>query len=388
MSTHKKTSNSPWPNLFSVPHLALAGAVLSAACLGGAALLDEPVQPSETRSMKAKCQDSPPRHVTASATFQTDIKSRTGIHIINGDRFLVDMKDGEVLKVVINGQEVPLDRVHTENGRMIVFDEDGNELKSMHLLTRELDRDFMFKIMRKFDAKMSDMIDVQAGGGYWVSTGRPDFTPPPVMIGIHTRHTDPALEHHLGLEPNTTVMVSTLHKGLPAELAGLTQYDIILSFDDTSPVSRQMIFEKLREKEPGENLEMTVIQKGETMTFTLELEPFDFERMRNAERIGSDSRRNRRSRMSFNWREENEFGQSNRIIFSPRDLTIFTLPSGQDMFSNPEEIRMLLRGFNLPKSTQKAKVILRLEGSSREMRKDIERLKDPLPDSEKSDQQE
>ena len=147
-------------------------------------------------------------------------------------------------------------------------------------------------------------------------------------------------------EAGATVMIAGLYEGLPAHRAGIRQYDILLSLNGETPVTRPIIFQTLRELEPGSEIELTVIQAGETIELTVTLEAFDSRRMRQATLIGES----RRGRMRGTLRPSFSTGMSFQdLVIAPDSSMYRFLPLGSIVQMN-EEIRYLLRKLNKIKS--------------------------------------
>lgn len=295
-----------------------------------------------------KTGESPEHYSTVKSQFFVKDDEKVSANIwyftSTGERFLMDVAKNQVIRAEINGVSIPQGRIRFEDGRVILTDETGHEIQTFHLLSKGLNEKFMINFTSVSEQFSEVMYD-----GAWLSRfpenvmkGMRSFQRPKVMLGIHTEPTSPALEHHLNLEAGSTVMIAGLYEEFPAHQAGIQRYDILLSFDGHSPVTRASIFRVLRERDPGSEIELTVIQAGETKKLSITLEVFDFERMRHATLIGERSRR--RFRGSLRPTLAGVIGSPNIVIAPDRSMFMFLQ---QEM--NPHmnaEIHLLLKKLN------------------------------------------
>ncbi len=181
----------------------------------------------------------------------------------------VRVENGETT-VIVDGEEVAHDRFRTEDGNVIVFDKDGNEIKSLKLFMNDGDHDFFMAL---------------PGGkeGFQWPVGRPHAN---VMLGVHLADPGAALRKHLRLEPGEGSMIRGLYKGLPAERAGLQQYDVIIAIDGEPVDSSGTILETLAEAEAGDEVTLSVVQNGRHKQFTVTLDAFDAAKMEPTNLIG------------------------------------------------------------------------------------------------------
>jgi hypothetical protein len=195
-----------------------------------------------------------------------------GAAVTIADQHTIEVRiDDDDITVKVDGKEVPADRIKKQGGRIIILDEDGGEIES---------------------------IRIGAGGdedlfwNYWVQRDVPEdaklvtVDEPKVMIGIHLDEPDDALRCHLKLEPGTTTLIKALHKGLPAEQAGLGEFDVITKIDGKAPADPASLRAALAEKEPGDVIRLRVIHEGTPTVVRVTLAPYDAQAMAEAELIG------------------------------------------------------------------------------------------------------
>jgi hypothetical protein len=188
--------------------------------------------------------------------------------------FVVKVEDGEVT-VTVDGEDLPSNRFHTDDGRIIILDEDGNEVKSFDVMLGHGGDEMHLQWLG--DKPFVELEDLHLEHA------------PNVMIGVHLDEPMEALQYHLRLEPGETTMISGLYKGLPAHQAGLERFDIIVAVDGIRPANPKSIIDALADREPGDEVTFSVIQKGRTKEFSVTLEPFDRARMKREALIGGNS---------------------------------------------------------------------------------------------------
>lgn len=307
-------------------------------------------------------------------------------------RFTVQTENGDSVLVEIDGIPVPDDRIHRKNGKLVIFDEEGNEIQTLHLFSK-FSHEFMFKMMSRGEPRSRSM-----GFGFpsnpelmglaeQFTTFEFEYVPPNVMLGIFTEETSPALEKHLGLEVDATVTITGLNEGLPAHQAGLEVHDIILSVDGRQPVSKHVIYEVLMEKTEGETLELSIIQAGEKKSYFVTLESFDRKRMRDANLIGSHPYRFRRSQ-----RRSRRFPS---LAISPILQGVLVPPDSSQIFRYaPEgfdpgvqaEIRTLIRMLNISKEGKPRDEVMEFKFQLQNQQDPPEEPRSPAEDRPEEDQ--
>ncbi len=208
----------------------------------------------------------------------------------------VRIEDGDI-SVKVDGEEIPADRIiRGDDERIIILDEDGNEISVIGGGFGEGQRGPRYRFRR---GPRGDAPRARPGPQFEI-----DVPHPKVMLGIHLAKPGKALQRHLGLEPDSTTMISGLYEGLPAHDAGLDQFDIITAIDGQTPADPHSIHEALADKEPGDTVTLSVIHEaladkepGDTVTLSVihegrageivvTLEAFDADAMHSADLIG------------------------------------------------------------------------------------------------------
>jgi hypothetical protein len=200
---------------------------------------------------------------------------RDGGESVMAESIEIRIEDGAVTASV-NGEEVPADRIRQEDGRVTILDEDGREIRSLNITPGQGEH---FAFVFGDDSPHA-----------WRGPDAFRFDPgqePPVMLGMTMAGVPRALEVHLGLEAGTATMISGVYEDLPAQVAGLGEFDVIESIDGDRPASPEAIREALADKEPGDQVTLGVIQKGQRRTVKVTLEGYDAERLHGATYLGS-----------------------------------------------------------------------------------------------------
>lgn len=203
--------------------------------------------------------------------------------------------DGDDITAVVNGERVPADRIKVDrSGAITILDKDGNPIGgSRSIMVRKLDaperlRQTQIEINRPERAdvrRLREEVD-----GIPVPPPPPDRPDAPaaprVMLGVHMEEPDLALCRHLQLDPGTSTMIVGVFEGLPAQSAGLREFDVIIAIDGEQPADPLSIRRMLSDREPGDVLTLDVIQSGERQTVELSLKAFDADAMSSARLIG------------------------------------------------------------------------------------------------------
>lgn len=113
----------------------------------------------------------------------------------------------------------------------------------------------------------------------------PAIPPNSAWLGVQLSPVPAALAYHLDLK-DTGAMVANIFEGSPADQAGLDRYDVIVKADG-KPVPGGMeavrkFAEHIRDKKPGDSLELAVVSHGREKVLRLELgkSPADWSRTR------------------------------------------------------------------------------------------------------------
>ena len=207
---------------------------------------------------------------------------------IKGEAIEVRVEDGKIT-VKRNGKEVPADHIKRgEDGSITIIGEDGKEtvtgLKAL-LGAKGLGHALQL-------GEGGNLFRLGNGDGEgemrW-TTVNGEGEQPKVMLGIHMGETGPALEKHLSLEPGKTIMITGVLEGLPAEQAGLGEYDIIIAVNGEPNAEAGVIHRALADAKPGDTIVLKVIQAGKKKDVKIAVAAYDAKKMSSAKVIGKEA---------------------------------------------------------------------------------------------------
>jgi serine protease Do len=187
----------------------------------------------------------------------------------------IRIEDGK-LSVKRNGLDVPDARIRREGGRIVILDESGNAVDEANVWTTDGEEHSIYEF-----SQTEPFADAMAMYRVAAREGAPK-----VMIGVHTAKPGPALEKHLRLEPGKAIMISGLYEGMPANKAGLEQYDIVIKIDGAELAEGDGIAKCLADKKAGESVKLSVIHEGQPKEVVVTLEEYDGKKLQEMKLIG------------------------------------------------------------------------------------------------------
>ena len=185
--------------------------------------------------------------------------------------------DGKIT-VKVNGKQIPADRIKHENGRVIILDEDGEEMALGNIWIGDDDEHrIMPWVMRFHGADGNELMadSMQLFFDHDFEFDGSSFEHPKAMLGVQLAPPGEALEIHLRLDPDLATMLSRVYEGLAADGAGLEKYDIIVAINGDDEAGPENVRRILSEKEPGEEITLTIIHKGKKRKVHVELQEYD-----------------------------------------------------------------------------------------------------------------
>lgn len=176
---------------------------------------------------------------------------------------MINETDGKVT-VIVDGETVPPERIEHKDGVLIVRDADG-------------------KVIQRLGWGGVAPRATTISGGEKKKGLHTKAEAPPVMVGVNMSEPGAALRYHLGLaEGAKAILLDRVVPGLPAEEAGLRQYDVIVSIDGSEGATSAMLGKVLRSKQPGDTLELMVIRGGKPSVVKVELAAYDASKLRTS----------------------------------------------------------------------------------------------------------
>ncbi|MCH8823169.1 MAG: PDZ domain-containing protein [Planctomycetes bacterium] len=221
-------------------------------------------------TVMACLDDEQERRVIRSFVFSPDGEN----HTFSTSKTIEIRDVNGILTVVIDGKEIPTDQIKKEGGKIKILDEDGNELPMFGISIGggKAGKGMLFNLRNQMGEGNDAHTMMQWFGG--------DFTPPKVMLGVQLSQTSKALEYHLGLDAGTTTMLTQVFEDLGAAEAGLQKYDIIVSINGQTPADPASVRALLADKEPGDEITLSVIHQGKKRKANVQLKEYDRGRFR------------------------------------------------------------------------------------------------------------
>ena len=172
--------------------------------------------------------------------------------------YSLSVENGKVTAKV-NGKEISKDQIKHEDGTYTLFDENGKQIAT-------------FNVGRHDDAwfgsvgKPRTMFLREAPQGQ-VFAGGVQQAQPKVMVGITM--SDAPTEILEG------IVIDRVIEGLPAGKAGLQVGDIIIEIKGLDKASQEALRATLREKSPGDKLQVKVLRDGAIKEHVIALDAYD-----------------------------------------------------------------------------------------------------------------
>jgi len=91
-------------------------------------------------------------------------------------------------------------------------------------------------------------------------------------MGVSTLTVTSDLKREYGLSRSSGILVAQVTPGAPAAKAGIQQGDIIVKVDDEEMVESPDLLVAIRDKRPGDKVEVTIDRNGTTLVVTVTLE--------------------------------------------------------------------------------------------------------------------
>ncbi len=152
------------------------------------------------------------------------------------------------------------------------------------------------------------------------------------MLGVTMVAPSAALRSHLELEEGKSTMVSGVLEGLPADQAGLREFDVIIAINGVREADPASIRAFLQEQQAGDQMDLTVIRQGKRRQVTVTLTAYDADAMRDATYKGSGEGAILQNTVRFAPGDVNLRG----FMFGP-DEEVFKVQPGQRWFDEAQK---------------------------------------------------
>lgn len=207
------------------------------------------------------------------------------VSVDGSDKYEVIVK-GEDIVARVNGLRVTDDRVQRGENYIVILDDGGDVIKKLAIAPAAPNLPGAANRLRGMVAAPKVRIGDgnsfftfegnDRGQNQWAAGGEH----PPVMLGVLLDSPGDALQSQLGVSEHA-ILIEKVMDGLPAEKAGLKQWDIVIAINGDKVKGGGMLGEILMDSEPGDELELVIIRGGKKIERTLELEAYDGESLGN-----------------------------------------------------------------------------------------------------------
>lgn len=194
------------------------------------------------------------------------IKSDDGDH-----SYEVKVVNGIVKVAKLDGKELDRDRVKVKDETVVFYGDNGKVLHKIEVPG-------MAKLASS-DSPKSDR------GLTWVSNdeqGAVDYLvkarveQPKVMLGINLSEPSDAMRKQLKLgSDQRVILVEKVIEGLPAQKAGLEDFDVILSLDGSDYANGELLTKVMSDKKPGDELKLIVLRGGDKLKLSAKLSAYN-----------------------------------------------------------------------------------------------------------------
>lgn len=259
------TTRTPWISI-------AAGLALVGSAVAGPHEHADSDAPKSTTTMTTRVTST---SAPSSSTYEVIAREGSDKYeiIVNGDDIVAR----------VNGLRVTGDRLKRGDNYIMILDDNGDLIKKLAIAPAAPSRLPGIAVAPKvrvgdgnrfFSFSSNDQDQAQ-----WNAAGEH----PPVMLGVLLDSPGEALRAQLGVSEHA-ILIEKVMDGLPAEKAGLKQWDIVVAINGHEVDGARMLGEILMESEPGDDLELVIIRGGKKIERTLELEAYDAKSLGN-ERI-------------------------------------------------------------------------------------------------------
>lgn len=193
--------------------------------------------------------------------------STATMHIIetnNGDEWTLEVS-GDQTKATHNGEAIPADRIRQSKGKVEILDKSGAVVKTFHVAPQGSTMVFG---TQPDGRRRQRMVTTPRGGERTLDQAQViEMAPPKVMVGVRMS------------EKDGDVVVDDVIEGLPAEAAGVKTGDTLVSVDGTAIHKTTDLRDGLKDKNPGDKINLVVRRDGKEQTLAIELREYKADKM-------------------------------------------------------------------------------------------------------------
>ncbi|MEQ9208132.1 MAG: PDZ domain-containing protein [Phycisphaerales bacterium] len=215
-------------------------------------------------------------HEDSKSSSKTTSKN-SWIQKVNDGKHVYELRmEDDIIFVKVDGKSIPESRIKKDDKSVIVFKDDGGKL-------------YEFDIAWSVDAPPHAPHPPRATGignrnifvssdgkvhpvDHEITVAYDELAraTPKVMLGIYSDEPAESLREHLGIEGEALIVQSVI-KGLSADKAGIKDNDIIISIDGSDGVSQNGLTKILGKHNPGDEIKIVVLRKGQKMSLNTKL---------------------------------------------------------------------------------------------------------------------
>ena len=219
------------------------------------------------------------------ATHPHEETSKTETHnvwvqkVSDGEHMYELHMDGGEMIVIVDGETIPNDQIEKKGNAVVVMEDDGGviyefniALSTDRLSNKNTNKPMVF-MTHDDQGNIAQWVGEDGGDRAFITDGR---VSPKVMLGVYTGEPGDSLREHLGIKGDA-ILVERVIKGLSADKAGIKDKDIIISIDGSDGLSSKGLTELLSKHNPGDEIKIVVVRKGEKMKLPTKLHAYDAE---------------------------------------------------------------------------------------------------------------
>lgn len=218
---------------------------------------------------------------------RADGKQASYVVVTDGQTVNVEVREGIVKKLTVNGEEIPTARVQHEGSTLKVLGEDGRVIATVRLesgaegrgaaergrAAAAMSRD-VARRAREAAALARERVRAHAGAHGQAgaqASGQAGATQR-VMLGVTPEEPGDALAAQLGLKSDEVTVLTSVSDNMPAAKAGLRAFDVVVAIDGKTPADPDTLRKAIRARKPGDELSLSIVRAGQKQDVKVKLD--------------------------------------------------------------------------------------------------------------------